>query len=115
MPEKEHDDIGNWYPGKYFERVTGQVNRDMDEVAGRLRNTRIWRPIDRGLSRLVGGAVNILRPDLNIKPGRGDDADPEKKIVRRNAKGGVVTGRKRKKSGTRGVGCAKRGHGRALS
>ena len=102
-------DSENWYPGKHLQRVTDRV------AQGIIDHTLIDEAAQAGVNVLSKVATPIVRL------GRGALGGAKRVIFQREkkekpkgkAQGGVVTGKK--KSGPRGVGCAKRGHGRALS
>tara|TARA_R100001594_G_scaffold96028_1_gene130291 strand:- start:1830 stop:2159 length:330 start_codon:yes stop_codon:yes gene_type:complete len=99
-----------------------QINQDLDEIGERWEGSKLGQGVDRAATRLVNLGSAAATPFITFVGragksiiGRGRREKEKKQVPKKKAKGGVVTGSKKKRSGPRGVGCAKRGYGKALS
>jgi len=91
-----------------------QINQDLDELGEMWQESRIGGAFDKATERGINTFGRVIGAPFAIYQRVKRKKEKEKKQVpKKKAKGGVVTGKKR--SGPRGVGCAKRGYGKALS
>jgi len=101
-------------------RIIKRLAKDIDDATTSIAEDLGSIP---GVQQLGDAAVTVASKIATpiVRLGRGAFGGAKRVIFQREkkekpkgkAQGGVVTGKKR--SGPRGVGCAKRGHGRAIS
>ena len=95
-----------------------QADEFLDDVVDRFQETKIGQGVDRAATGIVNLGAAGATPVITLVSkaskgifGRRKRKEPPR--VAKKGRGGVITGKKQ--SGPRGVGCAKRGYGKALS